>query len=87
MFHKINCVIIGTKFLILRSQFVNVFYFIFIKNIFYIYVQFKKIISLILIIGITSQTVNDIISYVDNNKKEKVISFINKTIPQMQLIY
>ena len=32
-------------------------------------------------IGITSQTVNDIISYVDNNKKEKVISFINKIHP------
>ena len=32
-------------------------------------------------IGITSQTVNDIISYVDNNKKEKVISFINKVHP------
>ena len=32
-------------------------------------------------IGITSQTVNNIISYVDNNKKEKVISFINKIHP------
>ena len=32
-------------------------------------------------IGITSQTVNDIISYVDNNKKEKVISFLNKIHP------
>ena len=26
-------------------------------------------------IGITSQTVSDIIAYVDNNKKEKVILF------------
>ena len=29
-------------------------------------------------IGITSQTVNDIITYVDNNKKEKVILLLNK---------
>ena len=32
-------------------------------------------------IGITSQTVNDIITYVDNNKKEKVISLLNKIHP------
>ena len=32
-------------------------------------------------IGITSQTVNDIISYVDNNKKEKVISLLHKIHP------
>ncbi len=32
-------------------------------------------------IGITSQIVSDIIAYVDNNKKEKVISFLNKIHP------
>ncbi len=32
-------------------------------------------------IGITSQTVNDIITYVDNNKKEKVILLLNKIHP------
>ena len=32
-------------------------------------------------IGITSQIVSDIIAYVDNNNKEKVISFLNKIHP------
>ena len=32
-------------------------------------------------IGITSQTVDDIITYVDNNKKEKVILLLNKIHP------
>ena len=32
-------------------------------------------------IGITSQIVSDIIAYVDNNKKEKVIAFLNKIHP------
>ncbi|MBF97145.1 MAG: Magnesium transporter MgtE [Alphaproteobacteria bacterium MarineAlpha9_Bin4] len=32
-------------------------------------------------LGITSEIVNDIIAYVDNNKKEKIISFLTKNHP------
>ena len=41
----------------------------------------KNVISNTNSIGITSQTVSDIVTYVDNNKKEKVISLLNKIHP------
>ena len=41
----------------------------------------KNVISNTNSIGITSQTVSDIITYVDNNKKEKVIALLNKIHP------
>ncbi len=41
----------------------------------------KNVISNTNSIGITSQTVSDIVTYVDKNKKEKVISLLNKIHP------
>ena len=41
----------------------------------------KNITNNINSIGITSQIVSDIISYVDNHQNEKVISFLNKIHP------
>ena len=32
-------------------------------------------------LGITSEIVNDIITYVDNNKKEKIVLFLNNIHP------